>query len=299
MAPKRGPSASGGRPPAGRGVATVAAVAAVVGLVAWWLAGAASGAPAAPPASARPPAADTHANKAFDHWTGEEASDSGVLGGALITHEPDVAASLAFLRTHLPGKADDAWRRGRGLVALDCGAGVGRVSKNVLAPLGVATVDLVEPQQHMVAEARKNLAADGPAIRHVFLQSLENFTPTERYDLIVIQWVLQYISTQEVEQFMGRLRAAVAAPAANGDGDGTSDGNKTTRGPRWKKPLVFWKENYSHRGQSFVHSRDGSYTRTDEEHRAIFRRTGWKIRAEAVQTPWPDTYFPVKMYLLV
>ena len=239
-------------------------------------------------AGPRPPAADHHANVAFDHWTTQEASDAGVLAGEAtraVTHDIEVAASLKFLRQHLPGT--DESRRALGLTALDCGAGVGRVSKNVLGPIGVGTVDLVEPQAHMVAAARTNLGESGPRLRHAFLRSLELFgmdesEPGEQYDVIVVQWVMQYLRNNETLHSLKRLRRMLRRPPTDGF-----------------PPVLFWKENYSGNDKSYPRSGDGSYTRSDREHRQIFREAGWKVLVYEDQSPWAKGYVPVRMYLLV
>ena len=77
-------------------------------------------------------------------------------------------------------------RRGRGGVAVDCGAGVGRITLGLLAQR-FARVDVVEPVAHLLQQARAALA---PA-RHAgeFYQvGLEAFAAAPAtYDCIWIQ----------------------------------------------------------------------------------------------------------------
>jgi protein N-terminal methyltransferase len=67
-------------------------------------------------------------HKGVSYWESVEASVDGVLGGYGSVNARDVADSNAFILEMFnecpPGAGD--------LVALDCGAGVGRVTKNFL-----------------------------------------------------------------------------------------------------------------------------------------------------------------------
>ncbi|KAG0556279.1 hypothetical protein M758_11G039400 [Ceratodon purpureus] len=68
-------------------------------------------------------------HKGVSYWEGVEASVDGVLGGYGNVNDRDVIDSTAFLAEIFkecpPSKSSS-------LVALDCGAGVGRVTKNFL-----------------------------------------------------------------------------------------------------------------------------------------------------------------------
>ena len=71
------------------------------------------------------------------HWAGVSADVSGMLGGLGGLHDVDVAASLKLIdelraaETPLPDG-----------VALDCGAGIGRVSSSVPTPRPTITLEL-------------------------------------------------------------------------------------------------------------------------------------------------------------
>ena len=74
--------------------------------------------------------------------------------------------------------------------ALDCGAGIGRVSKLLLLPI-FDKVDLVEQNPHFLHEAEQNyLRPDAAKVGHFFPIGLQSFEFTEKYDLIWVQWVV-------------------------------------------------------------------------------------------------------------
>lgn len=91
-------------------------------------------------------------NKGVGYWEKVEASVDGVLGGYGHVNGRDVKDSNEFLLDIL----GERLRQNRHLVALDCGAGVGRVTKNLLLK-HFHEVDLVEPVSHFLESAREKL----------------------------------------------------------------------------------------------------------------------------------------------
>ncbi len=101
-----------------------------------------------------------------------------------------------------------------GGVALDCGAGVGRMAAGLLAPR-FASVDLAEPDAALLREARRRHEGS-PWARHfmqVPLQSLE--LETKRYAVVWVQWVLLYLTDADLRSF---LRHASTALVRDGGG---------------------------------------------------------------------------------
>ncbi|PHU25083.1 Alpha N-terminal protein methyltransferase 1 [Capsicum chinense] len=97
-------------------------------------------------------------NKGIKYWQGVEATMDGVLGGYGHVNAADIKASEDFLNAILAERFPDAGR-GRRLVALDCGSGIGRVTKNLLIRY-FNEVDLLEPVLHFLESARVNLAPE-------------------------------------------------------------------------------------------------------------------------------------------
>ncbi|XP_055805466.1 alpha N-terminal protein methyltransferase 1-like [Solanum dulcamara] len=91
-------------------------------------------------------------NKGINYWEGVEATVDGVLGGYGHVNTPDIKASEDFLNTILAERFPDAGT-GHRLVALDCGSGIGRVTKNLLIRY-FNEVDLLEPVSHFLESAQ-------------------------------------------------------------------------------------------------------------------------------------------------
>ena len=92
--------------------------------------------------------------------------------------------------------------------ALDCGAGIGRVSKTLLMPL-FGKVDLLESNSRFLEKAAE-LLCNEPAFGKSFCQTLQSFIiPQQRYDIIWIQWVLGYLTDDDLVAFLQRAREAL------------------------------------------------------------------------------------------
>ena len=73
--------------------------------------------------------------------------------------------------------------------ALDCGAGIGRVSKHLLLPV-FRCVDLVELNKDFLDKAKTYLGARASKVGKYFCCGLQDLDLAGRkYDLIWIQWV--------------------------------------------------------------------------------------------------------------
>ena len=155
--------------------------------------------------------------KAVQYWDAQPATDDGVLGGhADAVAGADVAQSEAFLLKVVgPARLEAAAAGKLALAAADCGAGVGRVSKDLLLRF-FAHVDLVEPSAHLLAAARARLgeavaaggACGGRAGARLvgqpraFLQcGLQAWNPAPAtYDVVWVQWALLYLTDGEMRK---------------------------------------------------------------------------------------------------
>lgn len=74
--------------------------------------------------------------------------------------------------------------------ALDCGAGIGRITKRLLLPL-FKTVDMVDVTEDFLTKAKSYLGEEGRRVRNYFCCGLQDFSPEPNsYDVIWIQWVI-------------------------------------------------------------------------------------------------------------
>ncbi|KAG9439550.1 hypothetical protein H6P81_019715 [Aristolochia fimbriata] len=216
--------------------------------------------------------------KGVGYWEGIEASVDGVLGGYGHVNDVDVQGSEAFLK---PLLCERLGSQNRNLVALDCGSGIGRVTKNLLLR-HFNEVDLVEPVSHFLEAARENLAPENylssdmhkPA--NFYCIPLQEFTPEAgRYDVIWIQWCIGHLADDDFITFFKRAKAGL-------------------------KPQGFFvlKENIARNG--FVYDKDDrSITRSDAYFKELFSHCGLHIYKMKEQRGFPEELFAVKMYALV
>eukprot|EP00434_Breviolum_minutum_P019144 symbB.v1.2.016873.t3/scaffold1300.1/size126151/10 len=91
--------------------------------------------------------------RSLHFWLKQDATDAGVLDGHVDTSPLDLKESADFLDAlrcqRFPGKFSSA---------LDCGAGVGRITQGLLLDRVTDAVDLLEPCGHLLQEARERLA---------------------------------------------------------------------------------------------------------------------------------------------
>lgn len=202
--------------------------------------------------------------KALEYWKHVPATVSGVLGGMEHIHDDDIAESRAFIES-LPDHGT-----GR---ALDCGAGIGRISKCLLTKLYTVT-DVLEPVPHMLDKAKEELA--GLPVGEYILASMETAAlPPNTYDVIVIQWTAIYLTDADFVKFFHHCKQALT-PAG----------------------YIFFKENCASEKRFIVDKDDSSLTRCDQHYKQLFAQAELRLVKEAFQKKWPSNLFPVKMYAL-
>lgn len=218
--------------------------------------------------------------KGVSYWQGVEATVDGVLGGYAHVSHADIKASEAFLRALLSERFPNVGRD-RQLVALDCGSGIGRVTKSLLVRY-FNEVDLLEPVSHFLESARVNLSAenltDSEAHKaaNFYCFALQDFTPNgARYDCIWIQWCIGHLADDDLVSFFQRAKGGL-------------------------KPGGFFvlKENIARKG-FVLDNEDKSVTRSDSYFKELFNQSGLYVYKMQDQKGFPDELFAVKMYALV
>ncbi|WCJ24368.1 N-terminal Xaa-Pro-Lys N-methyltransferase 1 [Euphorbia peplus] len=214
------------------------------------------------------------------YWQGVEASVDGVLGGYGHVNDADVKGSEAFLQTLFSELFLDAGI-GRHLVALDCGSGIGRVTKNLLIRY-FNEVDLLEPVSHFLDAARQTLvyenhmASETHRATNFFCTPLQEFTPDAgRYDVIWVQWCIGHLTDDDFVSFFKRAKI------------GLKHGG-----------LFVLKENLAKSG-FVLDKEDRSITRSDVYFKELFSRCGLHLYKSKEQRGLPKELFGVKMYALV
>lgn len=219
--------------------------------------------------------------KAKNYWNKVEPTVYGMLGGlpevgfigkrnfnlfnvVMENLFLDIQGSMNFLKLLFKYKPSPCRKR-----ALDCGAGIGRVSKNLLMN-EFALVDLVEQDTKFCNKAQESLEASG-RLGKVYNCGLQDFNETGKYDVIWSQWVLGHLLDEDLVQLFQRL-------SSNLDSNG----------------MIVVKENFSN-SETIVDETDSSVTRPLALFKKLMKQAGLKIIKEARQTNFPSSLFPVYM----
>ncbi|XP_061732765.1 N-terminal Xaa-Pro-Lys N-methyltransferase 1 [Nerophis ophidion] len=144
-------------------------------------------------------------SNAEGYWKDVPPTVDGMLGGYGSISSIDINGSKAFLRKFL-GEGEGKTNAG---CALDCGAGIGRISKRLLLPL-FKTVDLVDVTQEFLDKAKTYLGEDAKRVGNFFCIGLQDFVPESgRYDVIWIQWVIGHLTDDHLVEFLRRCQKAL------------------------------------------------------------------------------------------
>ncbi|KAK2547754.1 N-terminal Xaa-Pro-Lys N-methyltransferase 1-B [Acropora cervicornis] len=256
--------------------------------------------------------------QAADYWKNIPATVNGMLGGYASISMTDVTHSKRFLTKFLkltdkleekPPKQqridptdalnDCSSFKIKPYVALDCGAGIGRVTKNLLLPL-FDTVDLVEQNPDFVEKAKEYIqfieeraskkeerkkntnnnfvgivkfqGEKSDRVGHFYCKGLQDFEPEHgRYNVIWCQWVLGHLTDGDFVDFFTRCQKGLSP---NG--------------------LIFVKENITKTGVD-LDSQDNSVTRSDKKLKDLFAKSHLTVLEEEVQKNFPKELYRVKM----
>ncbi|KAI4248002.1 MAG: hypothetical protein LQ352_006022 [Teloschistes flavicans] len=211
---------------------------------------------------------------ALKYWNSIPATVNGMLGGFPHVSRIDLRGSSAFFeklrRLHSPPPQSRLQR------GVDCGAGIGRVTAGFLTKV-CQLVDIVEPVEKFASEVRHQKMSGEGKVGEVHVIGLQDWIPSERYDVIWIQWCLGHLTDQELEQYLSKC-----LPALKSGG--------------W----IVVKENVSSDpdGEDIFDEQDSSVTRTDAKFRSLFEMVGLKIMKTEAQTGFPRGLYPVRFYAL-
>jgi len=208
---------------------------------------------------------------ASTYWGNVSATDQGMLGGFQSISPIDIHSSRNFL---VPLLSTSGGRVGTGRV-LDCGAGIGRISKNLFLPL-FDKIDIVELEAKFIEQAKNDFAGltDGAKLDRCFCSGLQEFTPNlGEYDVIWSQWVLGHLTDTHLVNFFRRCKSGLAP---NG--------------------LMVVKENVSKRLE--FDSLDSSFTRPLSSLKDLIHQSGFRIIKDEKQKQFPKDLFEVRMLAL-
>ena len=135
---------------------------------------------------------------------------------------------------------------------VDTGAGIGRVTKGLLLEK-CKSVDLVEPVQHLLEEAKTFVESD--RVKQFIELPLQKFTPEKnKYTLIWNQWVFLYLNDADLVSYLQRCAQNV------------KEGG-----------IITAKENVNLMGDDVVDSSDNSNTRSHDNYKKLIKQAGLEL----------------------
>lgn len=147
----------------------------------------------------------TFYSNAEGYWKDVAPTVDGMLGGYGSISNIDLNGSKAFLQKFL-GEGEG---KTGSVCALDCGAGIGRITKRLLLPL-FSTVDLVDVTEEFLEQAKTYLAEGGERVGKYHCCGLQDFVPESgRYDVIWIQWVIGHLTDDHLVDFLQRCQKSL------------------------------------------------------------------------------------------
>ncbi|KAJ8731446.1 hypothetical protein PYW07_004610 [Mythimna separata] len=209
-------------------------------------------------------------SKAARYWANIPPTVDGVLGGYGHISDIDVEGSRSFLDEILAFENPPATK-----IALDCGAGIGRVSKHVLIPR-FNKVDIVEQDEKFINNVKIYVGDDNQKIGTLYQTALQNFKPDKHYDLIWCQWVIGHLKDYDLIDFLNRCRMAL-----NPNG------------------VIVVKDNIAQSRELEYDEDDSSVTRPLKLLEILFEQANLTTVKTTVQKGFPPDIYPVHSFALV
>lgn len=202
------------------------------------------------------------------HYTTEPAVDSTMTGTSVELSDADLNETEAFLRKAILSMSTP--RR-----ALDGGAGIGRLTERILAK-HFDKIDVIELVPLYIEKLKEKMQPYAGVLDHVVQSGLQDATlPVgEKYDLIVLNWVIQYLTDDHVVELFQKCRNALS-----------------------ERGVIFVKENMPE-GNWFATLDPPAIHRSLEHYVHLFRRSKLFVHRRTKQQEWSEYLIPVGMFIL-
>lgn len=202
------------------------------------------------------------------YWSRIAPTVDGMLGGLSVIAPTDIQSSTEFLSEIFKMTPSPSKNR-----ALDCGAGIGRVTKHLLGKF-FTKIDLVEQDANFIRKANEYLCVDGvqlPCVGTLYNEGLQEFTPEPgKYDIIWCQWVLGHLTDADLLAFFQRC---IGGLAQNG--------------------CIIVKENVTSTDDFSIDPVDSSVTRSLKVTKCLLEAAGLRVFKLIKQADFIQGLFPV------
>lgn len=209
---------------------------------------------------------------AANYWSEVPATVDGMLGGFGHISEIDIRSSKALLKQLLNSK-DPPDRK----YALDCGAGIGRITRFLLTDL-FEKVDMVEQNAIFLEKAKSYLGTRilETKIGEMYSVGLQSFKPEDnKYDVIWVQWVLGHLTDEDLVNFLKSCRRGLKS---NG--------------------VIVVKENVTTSEIVDIDDNDSSVTRPMFLLKSLFEKANYDCIRLVKQHNFPKGIYTVYMFIL-
>lgn len=218
---------------------------------------------------------------AVNYWSSVSADEDGVLGGfGLQTAVPkvDASGSIAFVErlgqlspSTFPNAPRDMPADQK--IALDVGAGIGRVSRDVISKF-CPEVDILEPALPLIEKAKEIESV--VKVRNYFPVGLQELVfPEYHYWVVWCQWCLGQAPDEVVVRFLEKCSEHLQ-----------------------KGGIIIVKENNATGANDIFDPTDSSVTRTHEKFKQLFAKAGLRVLLSSLQRGLPKDLYPVRLYAL-
>lgn len=208
--------------------------------------------------------------KGAKYWGKVPATVNGMLGGFAKVSKSDLWQSKAFLmQIKCPNGS-----------ALDCGAGIGRVTQGLLLPYFQKAVDTVEQDPRFVATLAAKKLSLAPKLRNCYCFGLQHFQFEFQYDCIWIQWVTGMLQDADLVSLLQRCKLALLP------------GGFIVLKDNILRTLLVEDD------KAEYDPKDASVTRSDACLRRLFTEAGTRLVHSRLQQAFPKELLPVRMYAL-
>ena len=157
-------------------------------------------------------------------------------------------------------------------LALDCGAGIGRVSKHLLLK-NFEFVEMVDVTKNFIDQATTYLGEDSKRVLKFHIHPLQTFFPEpNKYDCIWIQWVLGYLTENDLVDFIKRCKLALKSSG-----------------------IMIIKENIAQVNPEFDEV-DCSWTRTRQQYINAIHKANLHLIKDEKQRKFPSELYEVRLF---
>eukprot|EP01035_Chromulina_nebulosa_P017947 gene17947-23573_t len=211
---------------------------------------------------------------AYSYWEDETKcpiTDDGVLGGYGKLTPSDVKGSNSFIDELISENPTINFQFDK---SVDCGGGIGRVTKHLLLPR-FQSVDLLEQSPRLLNASSSYIGNDSIRVNCI-CKSLQEFQPLQNtYDLIWIQWVVGHLHDID---FINFFKSCSIGLKPNG--------------------YIILKDNCAESYTFVVDKEDSSVARCPEYMRILLNLSNLEIIKETIQLDFPSELYPVHMFAL-